>query len=189
MTVDPFTGSISETLNSHVVPDESHNAVFTVMRRFRGPALAEMLAVLGLDTLAQEMLLSRRVSLGYVPPTPEPLRLAPRPSASRTAPAPLRHPHLPAHRQGVPEWGREKQNEKRKADAIVKAKQVITEMRTTKELPPVDGRGAPIPRCTRRIHLKAGVNVRVRLNGTRACIPCDRIKQAWATLRQFGIVW
>jgi len=185
--IDPFNGGSTETLNSHVVTDESHSAVLTVMRRFRGPDLAEMLAVLGLEAVADAMLLSRRVALGYVPPTPEPLRLVPKPSAARTAPvsAPLRYPHLPAHRQGAPMWA----HEKRRADAIANAKHIIDEMRAAPELPSADLAGAPIVRCSRRIHVKAGDNVRVRRDGGRVCKSCDRIKQAWATLRQFGVTW
>lgn len=185
--IDPFNHGSTETLKSRVIPDESRDAVFTVMRRFRGPDLTEMLEVLGLEEVAAEMLLSRRVSLGYVPPTPEPLRLTPMPPTARTAPvsAPLRYPHLPAHRQGAPMWA----HEKRRADAIANAKRIIDEMRAAPELPSADLAGAPIVRCSRRIHIKAGDNVRVRRDRGRACIACDRIKQAWATLRQFGVTW
>lgn len=186
--IDPFNGGSTETLNSHPVADESRAAALAIMRRFTGsPDLWDMLGAFGLAVVAQEMLLSRRVALGYVPPTPEPLCLVPEPPAARTAPvsAPLRYPHLPAHRQGAPMWV----HEKRKADAITRAQTVITEMRAARELPAFDGDGNSLPRCTRRIHYKIGPNVRVRANRTRACVPCDRIRQAWSTLRQYGVTF
>jgi hypothetical protein len=181
--IDPFNGGSTETLNSHVITDEQQRAALAIMRRFAGTGdLWDMLGAFGLDAVAQEMLLSRRVSLGYVPPTPEPLTLVPESPAARTAPETLRYPHLPAHRQGSPRWV----HDKRKADAIAKAQRVLVEFHAARELPAHDERGNAILRCARRIHYKIGDNVRVRGNGKLACVACEKIRYAQTVLRQFG---
>lgn len=181
--IDPFNGGSTETLNSHPVADESRAAALAIMRRFTGsPDLWDMLGAFGLAVVAQEMLLSRRVALGYVPPTPEPLHLVPEPPAARTAPETLRYPHLPAHRQGSPRWV----HDKRRADAIANAQRVLLEFHAARELPALDERGNAILRCARRIHYKIGDNVRLRGNGKLACIGCEKIRYAQTVLRQFG---
>lgn len=181
--IDPFNGGSTETLNSHVMPDEQHRAVLTIMRRFRGGEyMWTTLDALGLSPIAEAMLLNRRVSLGYVPPTPEPLELVPKPPAARTAPETLRYPHLPAHRQGSPRWV----HDKRKRDAIANAQRVLVEFHAARELPACDEQGNAILRCARRIHYKIGDNVRVRGNGKLACVGCEKIRYAQTVLRQFG---
>lgn len=185
--IDPFNHGSTETLNSHVVADESRAAALAIMRRFAGtPDLADMLAALGLTDTANDMLLRRRQDRGELICTPEPPKLFVVPSAARSGPT-IRRPDLPANQQGPPQWAIEKFHKNRTATAIANAQRVIAEMHAAPEAAPVDEWGASIPRCTRRIHHKRGTNVRLRTNGRLACVACEKILAAQQLLRHHGV--
>ncbi len=57
MTVDPFNGGPTDTLYSTPMPADQRRAALAVMRRFRGgPDMTTVLAALGLDAVAADML-------------------------------------------------------------------------------------------------------------------------------------
>lgn len=142
------------------------------------------LDMLGLTTTAQEMLSERRRALGLAEPIPEPHLTLVKPPTARSAPN-LPYPDRPAHRQGPPEWAKQR----RRDEAIARARALLAEAWAAEELPPCDENDVVIPRCTRRIHYKIGDNVRMRANGTGSCIACDKIRQAQSLLRQYGVKW
>jgi hypothetical protein len=71
MTVDPFNGGSSYTLNSVPELDAQRLAVLTVMRRYPGtPGMWPALTILGLTDTAQDMLTRRALRLSDADPLP-----------------------------------------------------------------------------------------------------------------------
>jgi hypothetical protein len=184
MTVDPFHGGPTETHRCKLMPEEQHVAALAVMRRFTGgPAMWDMLDVLGLTDTAEALLSARRQPSVHLRLVPEPPPTPAEPPALRSAPV-LRRPDLPLHRQGPPTWA----NEKRTADAIARARALLA-AEPTVEAAPVSRSGVPIPRCARRIHHKIGDNVHVHANGRRTCVACEQLRNARDLLRGHGVAW
>lgn len=87
MTVDPFNGGSSYTLNSVPELDAQRLAVLTVMRRYPGtPGMWPALTILGLTDTAEDMLTRRALRLTHTEPLPDPPQPAPSPVADEPGP-------------------------------------------------------------------------------------------------------
>lgn len=167
--IDPFNHGSTETLNSHVVLEEQQRAVLRIMRRFRGGEYMWItLDALGLSPIAEAMLLSRRVTLGLVPPPPDQPKLSVVPPTAKPAPkaAPPKEPLPPleygermcgAREHPLPAGGECLQCKNRRSQAgrrraTIQRARAIVDAIPTAEVSPVDSSGAPVRRCAKRLH-------------------------------------
>jgi hypothetical protein len=87
MTVDPFNSGSSYTLDSITEPDRQRQAALAVMRRFTGTEdMWLVLSTLGLDAVAEEMLVRRALRLSDTEPLPERPQAAASPAADEPGP-------------------------------------------------------------------------------------------------------
>jgi hypothetical protein len=72
MSVDPFNSGSSYTLDSVTEPDRQRRAVLAVMKNLTGTEdMWSVLSTLGLDRVAEEMLVRRALGLSDTEPLPE----------------------------------------------------------------------------------------------------------------------